>query len=43
MSIGAAYAMNVYRDEVKRVAIVDFGKNFPSIVFTLGVSKLIIL
>ena len=25
ISIGAAYAMNVYRETIKRVAIVDFG------------------
>jgi hypothetical protein len=28
VSVGAAYALNRYRDLIKRVAIVDFGKNF---------------
>jgi hypothetical protein len=26
ISIGAGYALNVYRDDIKKVAIVDFGK-----------------
>ena len=26
VSIGASYAMNRYRDDIERVAIVDFGK-----------------